>query len=76
MYIQISSRRLFAGRAYTNFIVVYARRRIPSRSFERHWRRSKASSVTPLDKDSGERRPQYAAYIPRSNAFFPGRPKQ
>jgi len=33
------------------------------------------SGVTLLEKDIGERRPQYADYIRRTNAFFPGPPK-
>jgi steroid 5-alpha reductase family enzyme len=32
----------------------------------------KVSGVTLLEKDIGERRPQYAEYIRRTNAFFPG----
>jgi hypothetical protein len=28
--------------------------------------------VTLLEKDIGERRPEYADYIRRTNAFFPG----
>jgi len=35
----------------------------------------RVSGVTLLEKDIGERRPQYAAYIRRTNAFFPGMPK-
>jgi steroid 5-alpha reductase family enzyme len=35
----------------------------------------KVSGVTLLEKDIGERRPQYADYIRRTNAFFPGAPK-
>jgi steroid 5-alpha reductase family enzyme len=35
----------------------------------------RVSGVTLLEKDIGERRPQYAAYVRRTNAFFPGRPK-
>jgi steroid 5-alpha reductase family enzyme len=33
------------------------------------------SGVVLLEKDIGERRPEYAAYIRRTNAFFPGRPQ-
>jgi steroid 5-alpha reductase family enzyme len=36
----------------------------------------KVSGVTLLEKDIGERRPQYRDYIRRTNAFFPGPPKQ
>jgi steroid 5-alpha reductase family enzyme len=36
----------------------------------------RVSGVTLLEKDIGERRPQYADYIRRTNAFFPGRPKR
>jgi len=36
----------------------------------------RVSGVTLLEKDIGERRPQYADYIRRTNAFFPGIPKQ
>ncbi|MFK2902542.1 DUF1295 domain-containing protein [Dyella ginsengisoli] len=32
----------------------------------------RVSGVTLLEKDIGERRPQYAEYIRRTNAFFPG----
>jgi steroid 5-alpha reductase family enzyme len=35
----------------------------------------RVSGVTLLEKDIGERRPQYADYIKRTNAFFPGLPK-
>jgi len=35
----------------------------------------RVSGVTLLEKDIGERRPQYADYIRRTSAFFPGRPK-
>ncbi len=35
----------------------------------------RVSGVTLLEKDIGERRPNYAAYVRRTNAFFPGRPK-
>jgi steroid 5-alpha reductase family enzyme len=34
----------------------------------------KVSGVTLLEKDIGERRPAYRAYIARTNAFFPGPP--
>ena len=34
----------------------------------------KVSGVTMLEKDIGERRPQYARYIRETNAFLPGRP--
>jgi len=33
------------------------------------------SGVTLLEKDIGERRPAYAEYVRRTNAFFPGRPR-
>jgi steroid 5-alpha reductase family enzyme len=36
----------------------------------------KVSGVTLLEKTITERRPDYAAYQARTNAFFPGRPKQ
>ena len=36
----------------------------------------KVSGVAMLEKDIGERRPKYADYIKRTNAFFPGPPKQ
>jgi steroid 5-alpha reductase family enzyme len=36
----------------------------------------KVSGVTLLEKDIGKRRPQYADYIRRTNAFFPGPPKR
>jgi steroid 5-alpha reductase family enzyme len=36
----------------------------------------RVSGVTLLEKDIGERRPQYADYIRRTNAFFPGPPKR
>jgi steroid 5-alpha reductase family enzyme len=36
----------------------------------------RVSGVTLLEKDIGERRPQYADYIRRTNAFFPGIPKR
>jgi steroid 5-alpha reductase family enzyme len=32
----------------------------------------RVSGVTLLEKDIGDRRPGYAAYIARTNAFFPG----
>lgn len=35
----------------------------------------KVSGVALLEKDIGQRRPQYADYIRRTNAFFPGPPK-
>lgn len=35
----------------------------------------KVSGVALLEKDIGERRPQYAQYVGRTNAFFPGRPR-
>ena len=35
----------------------------------------KVSGVALLEKDIGERRPKYADYIARTNAFFPGPPK-
>jgi steroid 5-alpha reductase family enzyme len=34
------------------------------------------SGVTLLEKDIGSRRPQYADYIRRTNAFFPGMPRR
>ena len=36
----------------------------------------KVSGVALLEKDIGERRPAYADYIRRTNAFFPGPPKE
>jgi steroid 5-alpha reductase family enzyme len=36
----------------------------------------RVSGVTLLEKDIGERRPQYADYIKRTNAFFPGGPRR
>jgi steroid 5-alpha reductase family enzyme len=36
----------------------------------------RVSGVTLLEKDIGERRPGYADYIRRTNAFFPGLPKR
>jgi steroid 5-alpha reductase family enzyme len=35
----------------------------------------KVSGVSLLEKDIGERRPAYADYVRRTNAFFPGPPK-
>jgi steroid 5-alpha reductase family enzyme len=35
----------------------------------------RVSGVTLLEKDIGERRPQYADYVRRTNAFFPGPPR-
>jgi steroid 5-alpha reductase family enzyme len=35
----------------------------------------RVSGVTLLEKDIGDRRPKYADYIRRTNAFFPGKPK-
>ena len=35
----------------------------------------KVSGVALLEKDIGERRPQYADYVRRTNAFLPGKPK-
>ena len=35
----------------------------------------RVSGVTLLEQDIGERRPQYAEYMRRTNAFFPGRPR-
>jgi steroid 5-alpha reductase family enzyme len=35
----------------------------------------KVSGVTLLEKDIGERRPAYRAYIERTPAFFPWRPR-
>jgi steroid 5-alpha reductase family enzyme len=32
----------------------------------------RVSGVALLEKDIGERRPQYAQYVRRTNAFFPG----
>ena len=32
----------------------------------------KVSGVAMLEKDIGERRPEYAAYVKETNAFFPG----
>jgi steroid 5-alpha reductase family enzyme len=36
----------------------------------------KVSGVSLLEKDIGERRPAYRDYIARTNAFFPGSPKE
>jgi steroid 5-alpha reductase family enzyme len=36
----------------------------------------RVSGVALLEKDIGERRPQYAQYIRRTNAFFPGKPQR
>jgi len=36
----------------------------------------KVSGVSLLEQDIGERRPAYRHYIARTNAFFPGRPKE
>jgi steroid 5-alpha reductase family enzyme len=36
----------------------------------------KVSGVTLLEKDIGQRRPKYADYIARTNAFFPGLPSR
>ena len=36
----------------------------------------KVSGVAMLEKDIGDRRPEYADYIARTNAFFPGMPKE
>lgn len=35
----------------------------------------RVSGVVLLEKDIGQRRPQYAEYVRRTNAFFPGRPR-
>jgi steroid 5-alpha reductase family enzyme len=35
----------------------------------------RVSGVTLLEKDIGERRPQYRDYVRRTNAFFPGMPR-
>jgi steroid 5-alpha reductase family enzyme len=35
----------------------------------------KVSGVALLEKDIGERRPDYAAYVRRTNTFLPGRPR-
>jgi steroid 5-alpha reductase family enzyme len=36
----------------------------------------RVSGVTLLEKDIGERRPGYADYVRRTNAFFPGVPRR
>jgi steroid 5-alpha reductase family enzyme len=36
----------------------------------------KVSGVVLMEKDIGKRRPEYQAYIDRTNAFFPGRPRE
>jgi len=36
----------------------------------------RVSGVTLLEKDIAERRPAYRAYVARTNAFFPGRPRE
>ena len=36
----------------------------------------KVSGVAMLEKDIGDRRPDYADYVARTNAFFPGMPKE
>jgi steroid 5-alpha reductase family enzyme len=36
----------------------------------------RVSGVTLLEKDIGKRRPQYADYVLKTNAFFPGRPRK
>ena len=36
----------------------------------------KVSGVAMLEKDIGDRRPEYADYVSRTNAFFPGWPKE
>ena len=36
----------------------------------------KVSGVAMLEKDIGERRPDYAEYIASTNAFFPGMPRK
>ena len=36
----------------------------------------KVSGVALLEKDIGERRPDYRQYIRRTNAFFPGLPRK
>ena len=40
------------------------------------WLLLKISGVALLEKDIAERRPEYADYIRRTNAFFPGLPKE
>jgi steroid 5-alpha reductase family enzyme len=39
------------------------------------WSLMRVSGVALLEKDIGERRPKYAEYMRRTNAFFPGKPK-
>ena len=39
------------------------------------WLLLRVSGVTLLERDIGERRPAYADYVRRTNAFFPGPPK-
>jgi steroid 5-alpha reductase family enzyme len=34
----------------------------------------KVSGVSLLERDIGERRPEYARYVRETNAFLPGRP--
>ena len=36
----------------------------------------RVSGVSLLEKDIGKRRPQYADYVLKTNAFFPGRPRK
>jgi steroid 5-alpha reductase family enzyme len=36
----------------------------------------RVSGVSLLEKDIGERRPAYQAYIARTNAFIPGPPRK
>ena len=36
----------------------------------------KVSGVTLLEKDIGNRRPRYADYVLKTNAFFPGPPRK
>ncbi len=36
----------------------------------------KVSGVVLLEKDISDRRPEYRAYIQRTNAFFPGPPRE
>jgi steroid 5-alpha reductase family enzyme len=36
----------------------------------------RVSGVTLLERDIGERRPAYSDYVARTNAFFPGPPKE
>ena len=35
----------------------------------------RVSGVTLLEKDIAERRPAYRAYVARTNAFIPGKPR-